>query len=165
MAQKQPGKPGTELQRRRLARQAAGKQRHAEPDGEPQTTAGWWRQFEADLADVDRAIELEHQAAIDAGQPWPPIGRPEAKRETVRAPKPGTSIPEQSEILVPELNHDGERAARLDELRARADDAVRRIEAQRAELDASREYTARSSGRLRLSQRLTRRPKHLMRSI
>ena len=38
---------------------------------------------------------------------------------------------------------DDGRAARLDELQARADEAARRIDAQRAELDASSEHTAR----------------------
>jgi hypothetical protein len=43
----------------------------AQPDGEPQTTAGWWRKFEADLQAAERAIARQHQAAIDAGEPWP----------------------------------------------------------------------------------------------
>jgi hypothetical protein len=49
----------------------------ARPDSEPQTTAGWWREFEADLQAAERAIDLQHQAAIDAGEPWPPQRGPE----------------------------------------------------------------------------------------
>ena len=36
------------------------------------------RQFEADMAAVERSIEREHQAAIDVGQPWPPARLPDA---------------------------------------------------------------------------------------
>jgi hypothetical protein len=52
-------------------------------------------------------------------------------------------MPEQPEIPEPDADHDGEHAARLDELQARADEAAARIDTQRAELDASKEYTAR----------------------
>ena len=51
-------------------------------------------------------------------------------------------MPEQPEIPEPEADHDGGRAARLDELQVRANEAAARVEAQRAELDASSEYTA-----------------------
>ena len=45
----------------------------AEPDrNEPESLIEWWRQFEADAAAVDRAIEWQHQAAIDDGNAWPP---------------------------------------------------------------------------------------------
>ena len=45
----------------------------AEPDrNEPESLIEWWRQFEADAAAVDRAIEWQHQAAIDDGKAWPP---------------------------------------------------------------------------------------------
>ena len=50
-----------------------------------------------------------------------------------------TSEPEAAD---PGPADDG-RAARLDELQARAEQAARRIDAQRAELDASSEHTAR----------------------
>ena len=44
-----------------------------EPDrNEPESLIEWWRQFEADAAAVDRAIERQHQAAIDDGEAWPP---------------------------------------------------------------------------------------------
>ena len=60
-------------------REAAGKARaelqrrgHVQPDGEPLTTAGWWRESGADLQAAERAIARQHQAAIDAGAAWPP---------------------------------------------------------------------------------------------
>ncbi len=55
------------------------------------------------------------------------------------AAEPETRAPEAAE---PGLADDG-RAARLYELQVRADQAERRIDAQRAELDASSEHTAR----------------------
>ena len=48
-------------------------------EGEPLTMVEWWRQLEADIAAVDRAIEREHQAAIAAGRPWPPQHRARAR--------------------------------------------------------------------------------------
>ena len=59
-------------------------------------------------------------------------------------PEPETSEPATSgpEAAEPVPADDG-RAAQLDELQARADEAARRIDAQRAELDASSEHTAR----------------------
>jgi hypothetical protein len=92
---------------------------------------------------ADRTLARQQQAAIDAGQPWPPARRPTAQPEARHAPQLENTMPEQPEIPGPEADHDGEHAARLDELQARADEAAARIEAQRAELDASKEYTAR----------------------
>ena len=73
------GKARAELERRGLAQQTA-EQRQPEAESEPQTMVEWWRQLEADLAAVDRAIEREHQAAIAAGKPWPPQHEPEPVR-------------------------------------------------------------------------------------
>ncbi len=53
------GKASIELQRRGLAQHTAGQQQ-AEPEREPQTMVEWWRQLEAGLAAVDRAIKREH---------------------------------------------------------------------------------------------------------
>jgi hypothetical protein len=80
------GRAKAELERRELAQQAAG-QRQAEPEDGPQTMAGWWRQLEANLAAVDRAIEREHQAAIAAGEPWPPERNPSPRPSPCRTPK------------------------------------------------------------------------------
>jgi hypothetical protein len=39
---------------------------------EPESLTAWWRQFEADAQAAEQALDRQHQAAIDAGQPWPP---------------------------------------------------------------------------------------------
>ena len=133
---------------------------------EPQSRAAWWREYQADADAMDRAIDREHQAAVNDGQPWPPRRNPEAGREEPDAaaperepqlgcslqeipeaqpdPEPEADEPETSEPEAAEPGPaDDGRAARLDELQARADEAARRIDAQRAELDASSEHTAR----------------------
>ena len=128
--------------------------------------AAWWREFQADADTVDRAIEREHQAAVCSGEPWPPQRQPEAGHEELGAAVPGrepqlayllAGIPEAQTVSEPEVSElgtsgpeavgpgsaDDGRAVRLDELQARADEAARRIDAQRAQLDASIEHTAR----------------------
>jgi hypothetical protein len=53
-----------------------------EYDG-PRTASGdldlvaWWKEFESDIAEVERAIDREHQAALDEGRPWPPQRQPQ----------------------------------------------------------------------------------------
>ena len=153
------GKAQAELQRRGqhpAAREAPG----------PQSMAAWWRELQADADAVDRAIEREHQAAVYDSQPWPPERKPEAGHEEPDAcapgrepqleqsrpgiagsrtePEPEASRPggPQAEAAGPVPADDG-RAARLDELQARADQAARRIDAQRAEPGASSQRTAR----------------------
>jgi hypothetical protein len=130
------GKAKAELQRR-------GHEPAPAETPQPQGTLEWWREFETDVEAADRALARQQQAAIHVGQPWPPVRHPQPQPEAEHAPQPGKTMPEQPEIPGPEADHDGEHAARLDELQARADDAAARIEAQRAELDASKEYTAR----------------------
>jgi hypothetical protein len=132
----------------------------------PQNMAPWWPEFQADADAMDRAIEREHQAAVGHGQPWPPERKPEAAREEPDAAAPGREpqleqprpgIPGAQTELEPETSKpdtprpetaepvpaDSGRAARLDELRARTDEATRRIGAQRAELAASSDHIAR----------------------
>ena len=130
----------------------------------PRSMATWWREIEANADAMDRAIECGHQAADNAGQPWPPDRKPEAGHQEPAAlgrepplaysqpamaeaqmdPEPEAS---ELEISGPEADAPGPaddgRAVRLDELQARADQAARRIDAQRAELHASSEHTAR----------------------
>jgi len=149
------GKAQGELQRR-------GQQSPAGESPGRQSVATWWREFQAGAEAVDRAIEREHQAAVSGGQPWPP----ETKREgphvaaherdsQLEQSRPGTAVvhkdpePAASELetpvpqaIEPGLADDG-RAARLEELQARADQAALRIDSKRAELDASSEHTAR----------------------
>ena len=113
------GKAIAELQRRG----------HAQPDGEPdpqsedelQLTAGWWQQLEADAEAVNCADASEQQAASNTGDPRPPQRIPDMNPLSAPKPKPRTS-PENE----PEQD---DRAARLDELLARADQAARRIAA------------------------------------
>ena len=151
------GKAKTELQCRGLQPTAGG------APG-PQSRAEWWRKFQADADAMDRAIEREHQAAN--GQPLRPERKPEAGYEGPHAAVPGRDRqleqsrpgavaaqadpePDASELEItaaeatePELPENG-RAGRLDELQDRAAAAARRIDAQRAELDASSEHIAR----------------------
>jgi hypothetical protein len=156
------GKARAELERRELAQQTAG-QRQAESEDEPQTVVEWWRQFEADLAAVDRALEREHQAATAAGQPWPP--QRTAQAETTHAQAAAVIARLQRDGYLPEPNPDpeaptcepaaantgalapqhepGGRPARLDALQARADEAVHRIAAGNAAREAHAQYTAR----------------------
>jgi len=76
------GKAKAELQRRGQE-PAAG--------GAPglQSMATWWREFQADADAMDRAIEREHQAAVNDAQPWPPDRKPEAWHEEPDAAAPG----------------------------------------------------------------------------
>jgi AAA domain/TrwC relaxase len=147
------GKARTELERRGLARHA-GEERQAQPDGEPQTMAGWWRQLEADLAAVDHRLEQEHQAALAAGTPWPPERKPqpepapEPEPEPAAGPRAATEPGNWSEppVASPEAASDFEpdgRAARLDELLARVSEAAQRVAAENAEGTARAEYAVR----------------------
>ena len=135
-ARETAGKAKAELQRR--GHEAAPTQ-----TPQPPSTLQWWQELEANIEAVDRALARQQQAAIDVGQPWPPVRHPAAQPEAERSPQLENSVPGQPEIAEPEPDSYGERAARLDELQARADDAAARVKAQRAGVDASSEYTAR----------------------
>jgi hypothetical protein len=122
----------------------------------------WWRQLEVDLAMVDRAIEREQQAAIAAGQPWPP--QRTAQAETTQAEAAAVIARLQRDGYLPEPNLDpeapasepsaanttaltpqhepGGRPARLDALQARADEAAHCIAAGDASREARAQYTA-----------------------
>jgi conjugative relaxase-like TrwC/TraI family protein len=110
---------------------------------QPQSTLQWWQELKANIEAVDRALAGQQQAAIDVGQPWPPVRHPAAQPEAERSPQLENSVPGQPEIAEPEPDSYDERAARLDELQTRADHAAARVKAQRAGVDASSEYTAR----------------------
>lgn len=125
------GKATAELQRRGHA-QPGGKP-HPQLEDHPQLMAVWRQQFEAEA--VNCADASEHQAASDAEEPRPSQRVPDMKPPSTSEPEPRTS---------PENEPEGDdRAARLDELLARADQAVQRIAAQQAERQASSEYAAR----------------------
>ena len=160
------GQASAELQRRELAQQTAG-QRHADPEDEPQTAAQRWRQIEADLAAVDRALEREQQAAIAAGQPWPPKHTAQAQttpaeaaaviarlqrdgtvRNRTRIPKPPPlnlrrrTQPQPCRSMRTAAGRPA-RPARPDALQARTDQAAHRIAAGNAAREAHEPYTAR----------------------
>jgi hypothetical protein len=155
------GKARAELQRRGLAQHPAG-QRQAEPQDEPQAMVEWWRQLDADLAAVDRALEREHQAAIVAGQPWPPqrtaqaetthaegaavIARPQRdgyRPEPNPDPEAPTRDPAAASTALAPQHEPGDRPAGLNALQARADEAGHRIAAANAARQARTQYTAR----------------------
>jgi hypothetical protein len=99
----------------------------------------WWRQLEFDPACVDQAIEREHQAAIAAGNPWPPEHTPQPEPGPVREPKnsPG-SDPEAYGQLGPD-----NQTARLDELLAQSTEAAGRFSKDKADREGRAEYAAR----------------------
>ena len=145
------------------AKAELGRRGQAQPQERPQTMAGWWRQLDADLDAMDRAIGREHQAAIAAGKPWPPERTALAKNERPEAGAaagplhrdgalrgPGYDLPvsgpEPAEpgIEVPAPQHEPDApSAHLDVLQARADEAARRLVAGNAEREARAAYTAR----------------------
>ena len=128
------GKARAELERRGLAQQAAG-QRQPEAEGKPPTMVQWWRQLEADIAAVDRAIEREQQAALAAGKPWPPQHESEPVREPESSPG---SDPEADGQPGP----DGQ-TERRDKLLAQAAAAAERFTAEKAGREARAAYAAR----------------------
>ena len=132
------GKASAELQRRGLAQQTAGQQQ-AEPEREPQTMVEWWRQLEADLAAMDRAIEHEHQAAIAAGKAWPPGRHPQPEPEPMPEPD---STPGAGQEAGGRSGPD-DQAARLDRLLGQTTEAAQRLTAENAARQARAEYSAR----------------------
>jgi len=156
------GKASAELGRRQLAQHTAG-QSQAGPEAMQQTLMEWWRQFETNLAAVDRALEREQQAAIAAGKPWPPLRT--ALTETTRTEAAAVTARPQRDGYLPEPNPDpearacesvvantgalapqrepGDQPARLDALQARADQAVHRIAVGNATREARAQYTTR----------------------
>ena len=110
------------MDRRGLAPKSAGQQQ-PELGGSPLTMAGWWQQFEADLTAAERALKRQRQAAVAAGNPWPP--QPET-----------TSHPGARDEA-------WQSAARLDQLLGQAADATKRIAARNTEQQASAQYAAR----------------------
>ena len=127
------GKARAELQRRVQVHPQ--EEQQVQPTAQPQTMTGWWQQFEADIEAVERAIARQHQAAIDACDPWPPQHAPAP--DPSAAPRPDPELSPEDEPA-----HD-DRAARLDDLLARADQAAQRIAAEEAEQQASSQYAAR----------------------
>jgi hypothetical protein len=132
------GMASTELQRRELAQQAA-EQRQPQAQGEPATMVQWWRQLEADLAAVDRAIEHEHQAAITAGKAWPPERHPQPEAEPMPEPDSSPGVGQEAD------GRPGSdtQAARLDWLLGQASEAAQRLTAEDTAREARAGYAAR----------------------
>ena len=105
---------------------------------EPQTTLEWLRQFEADMAGVERSAEREHQAAIDAGQPWPPARQPHV--DAGPGTKPETDLPGAE----PATEHDNP-AARITEAITEVEQAARQYVDEQASRQALSDYAARIS--------------------
>jgi hypothetical protein len=105
---------------------------------EPQTTLEWLREFEADVAAVERSIEREHQAAIDAGQPWPPARQPRA--DVGPGTEPGTEMSDTG----PAAEHDIP-AARSTEAVTDLEQAAREYADEQASREARSDYAARIS--------------------
>ena len=123
------GKARAELRRRGQAQPGAAPQ--AQPDDEPRTTAGQWRESGADSEAAGRVIARQHQVDT-GGEAWPPQ----------RAPEPAPDTNPEAEPASVQAQQD-DRAARLDRLLALAGDTAQRLTAQRAERSASSEYAAR----------------------
>jgi AAA domain len=132
------GMASTELQRREFAQQIAGQQQ-AEPEDEPQTMVQWWRQLEADLAAVDRAIEHEHQAAITAGEAWPPERHPEPEAEPMPEPESSPGVGQEADGR----SGPDTQAARLDRLLGQATETAQRLTAEDTAREARAGYAAR----------------------
>jgi conjugative relaxase-like TrwC/TraI family protein len=113
-------------------------QARPEPASEPHTTAEWLRQFEADMAAVERSIEREHQAAIDAGQPWPPARQPHADIG------PGTEPETDLSDTGPAAEHDNP-AAPFTEAITDLEQAARQYVGEQASRQARSDYAARIS--------------------
>ena len=70
-------KAAAELRRRGHAQPRPEQQARLESNPETATETQWFRELDEDLQAVDRAITRRRQAALDAGQPWPPHPQPE----------------------------------------------------------------------------------------
>lgn len=127
------GKATGELQRRGHAQ--PDDEPHAQPEDKPQRLAEWWQQLEADAEAVNCADASGHWAAIDAEESRASQCVPDMNPPSAPQPEPQTSPENQPE--------QDDRAARLDELLERADQAAQRIAANQAERQASSEYADR----------------------
>jgi hypothetical protein len=116
--------------------------------------ADWWHQLEANLAAVDQAIKREHQAAIAAGQPWPPKRNPQPEVEPASEPEnsPGTGQEADGQSGL------DDQAARLDRLLGQAAEAAQRFTAEEATRKARAEYAA------RLEREAHAEPEHIVRA-
>ena len=89
------------------------------------------------MAAVERSIEREHQAAIDAGQPWPPARQPDR-------PTAGTTPETELSATEPAAEHDNP-AARITEAITDVEQAARQYADEQASRQALSDYAARIS--------------------
>src|SRR5690348_16391268 len=80
----------------------------AQPEDDPQPTAGWWQQLGADAEAVNYADADEPRAVSNTGDPWPPQRVPDM--EPPSAPEPETRTSPEHEPA------QENQAARLNEL-------------------------------------------------
>lgn len=86
------------------------------------------------MAAVERSVEREHQAAIDAGQPWPPAHQPDADHGTTpRTELSGTEPAAEQDIP----------AARVTDAITDAEQAARQYADEQASRQALSDYAAR----------------------
>jgi conjugative relaxase-like TrwC/TraI family protein len=127
-------KATVELQRREYAQ--PDRESHAQPEDEPQPTAGWWQRLKSDAEAVNYADACELRGSSNIGGPWrPPKRVPNLDSQSAPEPEP-RKIPENESAQE-------DQAMRLNELLARADRAAQRITAQQAERQAASKYAAR----------------------
>ena len=131
-------KARAELERRGLAQQTA-EQRQPEAEDEPATMVERWRQLESDLAAVDRAIEREHQAAIAAGEPWPPKRNPQPGAEPTSEPDSSPGAGQEADGQ----SGPNDQTVRLDRLLGQATEAAQHFTAENAARKTRAEYAAR----------------------
>ena len=132
------GKAKAELQRR--GNRQPEEELQTQPNDQAKIIAELWHDLGADTVAPMRPVVRQDQAVIEAGEPWAPQRAPEPNSLSVHEPDPETS-PEDESVPAQAKQHD--RAARLDELLARTDQAAYRITADKAEQQASSEYAAR----------------------
>jgi hypothetical protein len=126
------GKATAELQRRGLAQPNS--EPNAQPEDQPQLLAGWWLQLEADDQAMNCAVASEHRAAIGAEESG-------ASQRSADMNPPST--PTRPRTSLENEPRQDDRAARLDELLTRGDQAAQRFAAQQAKRQASSDYAAR----------------------
>jgi len=126
-------KATAELQRRGHAQPHA--ESHRGTEGEPQLTAGWCQELEADTEAMNRADFSEDQAFRDAEE-----SRSSQRIADMNPPSGSTS---ESRTSPENVTEQESQAARLDELLARTGQAAQRIAAQQAERQTRNDYAAR----------------------
>jgi conjugative relaxase-like TrwC/TraI family protein len=127
------GEATAELQRRGHAQPDS--EPHPQPEDEPQLPAGWRQQLKADAAAANCPGASERQAASNNREPRPSQHVPDMNPPSASRPEPRSNQEKE-----PAQEN---RAARLDELLAKAGQAAQRTAAQHAERQASSDYAAR----------------------